>query len=57
MPYEKQPSYLKYLVNPVTFDSLAEKIDQKAFRSADEFLCETKWFLHNAYILNRGRYT
>lgn len=54
MPYEEETSYLKYMANPITFTSLAEKINRKVFRSADEFLSETKWFIHNAYILSKG---
>lgn len=47
---------MKYLVNPITFESLEQKIQQKVFRSADEFLSETKWFLHNVYLLDKGTY-
>ncbi|XP_030369466.1 protein kinase C-binding protein 1 [Scaptodrosophila lebanonensis] len=47
-------SYKKYFVNPVNFASLAERIRNRAFHSADEFLSEVKWMQHNALILDAG---
>ncbi|XP_017469105.1 PREDICTED: uncharacterized protein LOC108361088 isoform X1 [Rhagoletis zephyria] len=46
--------YSKYIVNPVTFTTLQEKVEKRAFRCSEEFLNETKWILHNALILNSG---
>ncbi|KAH8407955.1 hypothetical protein KR222_005405 [Zaprionus bogoriensis] len=47
-------TYRKYFVNPVNFDTLAERIRQRTFHSADEFLGEVKWMQHNALILDSG---
>lgn len=44
----------KYFVNPVSFESLSERIKNRAFHSADEFLSEVKWMQHNALILDSG---
>ncbi|XP_053962342.1 uncharacterized protein LOC128865927 isoform X2 [Anastrepha ludens] len=46
--------YSKYIVNPVTFSTLQEKIEKRAFRCSEDFLNETKWILHNALILSSG---
>ncbi|XP_014103437.3 MYND-type zinc finger-containing chromatin reader Zmynd8 isoform X1 [Bactrocera oleae] len=46
--------YAKYIANPVTFTTLQEKIEKRAFRCSEEFLNETKWILHNALILSSG---
>lgn len=54
-PQEVLPeSYSKYFVNPVNFESLSERIKNRAFHSADEFLSEVKWMQHNALILDSG---
>lgn len=54
-PQEVLPeTYKKYFVNPVDFNTLAERIRQRAFHSADEFLGEVKWMQHNALILDSG---
>ncbi|XP_032584748.1 protein kinase C-binding protein 1 [Drosophila mojavensis] len=47
-------SYSKYFANPVSFETLAERIKNHAFHSADEFLSEVKWIQHNALILDYG---
>ncbi|KNC32795.1 hypothetical protein FF38_00265 [Lucilia cuprina] len=52
MPYEESTIYKKYIVNPVTLTELQTKIEAKEFRCAEEFVNETKWMLHNAYILS-----
>ncbi|KAM7363659.1 zinc finger MYND-type containing 8 isoform 1-T5 [Cochliomyia hominivorax] len=52
MPYEDASIYNKYIVNPVTLTELQTKIETKEFRCAEEFVNETKWMLHNAYILS-----
>ncbi|XP_067615397.1 MYND-type zinc finger-containing chromatin reader Zmynd8 [Eurosta solidaginis] len=46
--------YSKYIVNPVTFTTLQDKIEKRVFRCPEEFLNETKWILHNALILSSG---
>uniref|UniRef100_A0A0K8UEG3 Protein kinase C-binding protein 1 n=1 Tax=Bactrocera latifrons TaxID=174628 RepID=A0A0K8UEG3_BACLA len=46
--------YAKYIANPVTFTTLQERIEKRAFRCSEEFLNETKWILHNALILSSG---
>ncbi|XP_034485361.1 protein kinase C-binding protein 1 isoform X2 [Drosophila innubila] len=54
-PQEVLPeSCSKYFVNPVSFESLSERIKNRAFHSADEFLSEVKWMQHNALILDSG---
>ncbi|XP_064552528.1 MYND-type zinc finger-containing chromatin reader Zmynd8 isoform X2 [Drosophila montana] len=54
-PKEVLPEkYGKYFVNPVNFESLAERIKNRAFHSVDEFLSEVKWMQHNALILDSG---
>ncbi|XP_030565716.1 protein kinase C-binding protein 1 isoform X2 [Drosophila novamexicana] len=54
-PQEVLPeNYGKYFVNPVNFESLAERIKNRAFHSVDEFLSEVKWMQHNALILDSG---
>ncbi|KAH8312732.1 hypothetical protein KR044_012556, partial [Drosophila immigrans] len=54
-PQEVLPEkYNKYFVNPVSFDSLAERIKSRAFQSSDEFLSEVKWIQHNTLILDTG---
>ena len=52
MPYEESASYMKYIVNPITLSLLQTKIENKEFRCAEEFVNETKWMLHNAYVLS-----
>ncbi|TMW50068.1 hypothetical protein DOY81_004878 [Sarcophaga bullata] len=52
MPYEESATYMKYIVNPVTLSLLQKKIENKEFRCAEEFVNETKWMLHNAYVLS-----
>lgn len=52
MPYEESTVYKKYIVNPVSLTGLQAKIEAKEFRCAEEFVNETKWMLHNAYILS-----
>lgn len=52
MPYEESTVYRKYIVNPVTLSMLQTKIENKEFRCAEEFVNETKWMLHNAYVLS-----
>ncbi|XP_039948239.1 uncharacterized protein LOC120766669 isoform X2 [Bactrocera tryoni] len=47
--------YAKYIANPVTFTTLQERIEKRAFRCSEEFLNETKWILHNALILSSGK--
>uniref|UniRef100_A0A1A9X1J8 PWWP domain-containing protein n=1 Tax=Glossina brevipalpis TaxID=37001 RepID=A0A1A9X1J8_9MUSC len=49
--------YNKYIVNPVSFSMIQEKIDKRIYRCAEELLNDTKWFLHNASILSLGRTT
>ncbi|ALC45972.1 CG1815 [Drosophila busckii] len=44
-------TYGKYFVNPVSFESLTERIKSRAFHSTDEFLGEVKWMQHNAQLL------
>lgn len=57
MPYEESTIYKKYIVNPVTLTDLQTKIETKEFRCAEEFVNETKWMMHNAYILsNRSKF-
>ncbi|EDV30374.2 uncharacterized protein Dana_GF22978, isoform B [Drosophila ananassae] len=54
-PLEVFPqTYKKYFVNPVSFETLAEKIRNGAFQNTDEFLGEVKWIQHNALILDNG---
>lgn len=54
-PQEVLPDcYSKYFANPVSFNSLAERIKNHVFNSADEFLSEVKWMQHNALILDSG---
>ncbi|XP_065368922.1 MYND-type zinc finger-containing chromatin reader Zmynd8 [Calliphora vicina] len=57
MPYEESTIYKKYIVNPVTLTELQTKIETKEFRCAEEFVNETKWMLHNAYILSHRNNT
>lgn len=47
--------YNKYIVNPVSFSMLQDKVDKRVYRCAEELLNDTKWFLHNASILSLGR--
>ncbi|KAH8359297.1 hypothetical protein KR093_005709, partial [Drosophila rubida] len=54
-PQEVLPeNYSKYFVNPVSFESLSERIKKRAFHSSDEFLSEVKWIQHNTLILDTG---
>uniref|UniRef100_A0A1B0B384 PWWP domain-containing protein n=1 Tax=Glossina palpalis gambiensis TaxID=67801 RepID=A0A1B0B384_9MUSC len=48
-------TYNKYIVNPVSFSTLQDKVDKRVYRCAEELLNDTKWFLHNASILSLGR--
>ncbi|XP_061398004.1 MYND-type zinc finger-containing chromatin reader Zmynd8 [Musca vetustissima] len=54
MPYEKTNIYKKYIINPVHFGTLQEKINSKEYRCAEELVNDTKWMLHNAYIITAG---
>lgn len=41
------PAYRMYIVNPVTLNSIQEKIERKEFRCTEEFVLENKWIQHN----------
>ncbi|XP_037956524.1 protein kinase C-binding protein 1 isoform X2 [Teleopsis dalmanni] len=47
-------AYPKFIVNPVTFKFLEDKIEKKAYRCSDEFVADAKWMLHNINILTNG---
>ncbi|XP_051863882.1 uncharacterized protein LOC127566167 [Drosophila albomicans] len=54
-PQEVLPeNYKKFFANPVSFESLSERIKSRAFNSSDEFLSEVKWIQHNTLILDTG---
>lgn len=54
MPYEVKTIDNKFIINPVTLTKLQIKIEMKQYRCAEELVNETKWMLHNAYILSSG---